>query len=286
MPRPTLLIAFGGFGLDALQRLLHQSALRGVLRWKESQTGGVASAQRQLQDLGLAGPAGPLRALPRGHRAGALPGRPNSSRTSIARLRSRPGGLSAEGGIAQLVRRARRRLGGADRLRPAGSDRPGSAGPGASDLPRDDPAPGHPDPGMPGVPGGFRFLQDCRPGGGEPQLHPGPGLRRLLAEHRLPRRDRHGPRPARGLAQLHAELGASPGPATGGTGPLLPGGRTHGGGLPPAPMCVSTRWCCFWSFCCSRSCAPRDKGFINSNPWSSPSPPPSASVSWRRAPWS
>ncbi len=53
MPRPTLLIGFGGYGLDALQRLLHQSALRGVLRWQETQTGGVATAERRLQDLAL-----------------------------------------------------------------------------------------------------------------------------------------------------------------------------------------------------------------------------------------
>jgi len=53
MPRPTLLIGFGGYGLDALQRLLHQSALRGVLRWQETQSGGVASARRQLKDLAL-----------------------------------------------------------------------------------------------------------------------------------------------------------------------------------------------------------------------------------------
>lgn len=53
MPRPTLLIGFGGYGLDALQRLLHQSALRGVLRWQETQSGGVATAQRRLQDLAL-----------------------------------------------------------------------------------------------------------------------------------------------------------------------------------------------------------------------------------------
>ncbi|AUB82508.1 hypothetical protein [Candidatus Thiodictyon syntrophicum] len=53
MPRPTLLIGFGAYGLDALQRLLHQSALRGVLRWQETQSGGVASAQRHLRDLAL-----------------------------------------------------------------------------------------------------------------------------------------------------------------------------------------------------------------------------------------
>lgn len=53
MPRPTLLVGFGSYGLDALQRLLHQSALRGVLRWQETQSGGVASAQRQLRELAL-----------------------------------------------------------------------------------------------------------------------------------------------------------------------------------------------------------------------------------------
>ncbi|WP_295392401.1 hypothetical protein [uncultured Thiodictyon sp.] len=53
MSRPTLLIGFGAYGLEALQRLLHQSALRGVLRWQETQGGGVASARRQLQDLAL-----------------------------------------------------------------------------------------------------------------------------------------------------------------------------------------------------------------------------------------
>ena len=53
MPRPTLLIGFGGYGLDALQRLLHQSALRGVLRWQETQSGGVATAERRLEDLAL-----------------------------------------------------------------------------------------------------------------------------------------------------------------------------------------------------------------------------------------
>jgi hypothetical protein len=53
MPRPTLLIAFGGFGLDALRRLLHQCAMRGALRWKESQTGGVAAGRRQLQGMAM-----------------------------------------------------------------------------------------------------------------------------------------------------------------------------------------------------------------------------------------
>ena len=53
MPRPTLLIGLGRYGLDAMQRLLHQSALRGVLRWEETQSGGVASAERRLLDLAL-----------------------------------------------------------------------------------------------------------------------------------------------------------------------------------------------------------------------------------------
>ena len=53
MPRPTLLVGLGRFGLDAMHRLLHQSALRGVLRWEETQSGGVASAERRLLDLAL-----------------------------------------------------------------------------------------------------------------------------------------------------------------------------------------------------------------------------------------
>ena len=60
MPRPTLLIGFGGYGLDVLQRLLHQSALRGVLRWQEARSGGVASARRRLQDLALLALPDPL----------------------------------------------------------------------------------------------------------------------------------------------------------------------------------------------------------------------------------
>jgi hypothetical protein len=53
LKRPTLLIGYGGYGRDALQRLLHQSALRGVLSWKPTKIGGVDTAQRQLEDLAL-----------------------------------------------------------------------------------------------------------------------------------------------------------------------------------------------------------------------------------------
>lgn len=53
LKRPTLLIGYGGYGRDALQRLLHQSALRGVLSWKDEQTGGVETAQRQVEGLAL-----------------------------------------------------------------------------------------------------------------------------------------------------------------------------------------------------------------------------------------
>jgi len=53
MPRPTLLIGYGAFGREALQRLLRHSALRGVLKWKKTQLGGIASAERQLRDIAL-----------------------------------------------------------------------------------------------------------------------------------------------------------------------------------------------------------------------------------------
>ena len=106
MPRPTLLIAFGAFGLDALQRLLHQSALRGVLRWKESQSGGVASAQRQLQDLGLLALPDPFERSPE-VAAQAAAGAPQFLTDLYRQIKGAPSeALSAEGGIARFVRRA------------------------------------------------------------------------------------------------------------------------------------------------------------------------------------
>lgn len=106
MPRPTLLIAFGGFGLDALQRLLHQSALRGVLRWKESQTGGVASAQHQLQDLGLLALPDPFERSPEVATQAAA-GAPQFLTDLYRQIKEAPSeALSAEGGIARFVRRA------------------------------------------------------------------------------------------------------------------------------------------------------------------------------------
>lgn len=54
------MIGFGGDGLDALQRLLHPSALRCALRWQETQSGCVATAERRLEDLALLALPDPL----------------------------------------------------------------------------------------------------------------------------------------------------------------------------------------------------------------------------------
>src|SRR6185295_15904061 len=50
--RATILVGFGGFGLDVLRRLLASTAPRGVLRWEEPRGGGGPS-ERHLQDLAL-----------------------------------------------------------------------------------------------------------------------------------------------------------------------------------------------------------------------------------------
>lgn len=48
--RPAVLIGYGDFGLQALQRLLSNAALRGVLTWR-SPEGGASARERRLRDL-------------------------------------------------------------------------------------------------------------------------------------------------------------------------------------------------------------------------------------------
>jgi len=106
MPRRTLLIGYGGFGLDAMQRLLHQSALRGVLRWRETQTGGVASAQRQLEDLGLLALPDPFDGAA-GSAAQSAAGAPQFLTDLYRQIKVLPADAAvAEGGVAHWVRRA------------------------------------------------------------------------------------------------------------------------------------------------------------------------------------
>src|SRR3990172_4503339 len=50
--RPTLLVGYGGFGLDVLRRLLTSTVLRGVLMWQDKQDRASAS-DRYIQDLAL-----------------------------------------------------------------------------------------------------------------------------------------------------------------------------------------------------------------------------------------
>lgn len=50
--RATVLVGYGGFGLDVLQRLLVNAALRGALRWRDPQ-GGAGAGERHLEDLAL-----------------------------------------------------------------------------------------------------------------------------------------------------------------------------------------------------------------------------------------
>jgi len=53
MPRPTILVGHGDFGHDALQRLLANAALRGVLPWTRRPQGGPGAGERQLRDFAL-----------------------------------------------------------------------------------------------------------------------------------------------------------------------------------------------------------------------------------------
>jgi len=104
MPRPTLLIGIGTYGLDALQRLLHQSALRGVLRWQETQTGGVASAQRRLQDLALLALPDPFEDAPAD--TAAAVGAPQFLTDLYRQIKGPTADPRAEpGAVAQQVRR-------------------------------------------------------------------------------------------------------------------------------------------------------------------------------------
>ncbi|HEV7766148.1 MAG TPA: hypothetical protein VGQ76_14180 [Thermoanaerobaculia bacterium] len=50
--RATILVGYGGFGLEVLRRLLASTAPRGVLTWEEPR-GGAGPSERHLQDLAL-----------------------------------------------------------------------------------------------------------------------------------------------------------------------------------------------------------------------------------------
>jgi hypothetical protein len=102
--RPTLLIGYGSYGRDALQRLLHQSAMRGVLSWKDTQTGGVDTAQRQLDDLALVVLPDPSEeALPISAQAAA--GAPQFLTDLYRQIREPPEGARAgEDTLARFVR--------------------------------------------------------------------------------------------------------------------------------------------------------------------------------------
>lgn len=52
LARPTVLVGYGAFGLDVLERLLLHAALRGVLRWREPR-GGAGAGERHLDELAL-----------------------------------------------------------------------------------------------------------------------------------------------------------------------------------------------------------------------------------------
>jgi len=103
MARPTIIIGYGAFGRDAMERLLRQSALRGVLNWEENARGSVVSAQRQLKDIALVALDDPGAPSTRGIRA-AESGEAQFLADLYRQIRSLPATAEArEETVAQFV---------------------------------------------------------------------------------------------------------------------------------------------------------------------------------------